>query len=131
MINNLKQFHEIGEVKYIPVILIIGLFLWFIWKKWDFFKGVLSDGIPVMDKNGEVVKDKDGNPIFLGSATRVMSLLFGLTIMMCEIFTTIKTESFDLNHLITLVLTILILVGLLKAVDAISIVKGREQKQND
>lgn len=117
--------------RYLPVIIIIGLILGFIWKQWSFFKGVLSDGVPVTDKDGKIVSDKDGNPIFIGSATRVIAFLFGLCIVMCEIYTTIKTEKFDYQHLIAILIAIGVLVGLVKFVDALAVVRGNKPPQND
>lgn len=122
---------ELSVLRYLPVIVIIGLLFGFIWKNWSFFRGVLSDGTPVTDKEGKIVPDKDGNPIFLGSTTRVLAFLFGLGILMCEIYTTMKTEKFDIQHLYAMLLTILILVGLLKTIDAIGVIRGTPPKQND
>jgi hypothetical protein len=122
---------DISAVRYLPVLLIIGSFLIFIWKKWDFFKGVLSDGVPVMDAKGDVVRDKEGNPIILGSTTRVLAFLFGLAIILAFLYATIQTQKLDTTHLELMLLSIAVLVGAVKIIDALSIIKGQKPPQND
>lgn len=122
---------ELSALRYLPYILIIGLIFGFIWKQWNFFKGVLSEGTPVVDAKGEIVRDKDGNPIILGSTTRVLAFMFGITMIIAELYIIIKTEKFEYQHLVAFLVSIGVLLGFIKVTDWINAKKGNITGTND
>ena len=98
------HFHLI-HVNYL-ILGVIGLvFLAFLWIKWDFISKACSDGsVPSM--------------------TRLCGFMFSIMVCFNEVYTTLETMEFDIDHLKFDLLMIGLLFGFIKIVDVVSIWRG-------
>ena len=97
---------QMQMLRYLPLLGMALLLIWLLWKKWDFVSGALSDGnVP--------------------SATRVAGMILTIMVAFNELYTTVKTQKFDYQHLVAILIGIGVLFGLVKAGDLISMYKGK------
>ncbi len=100
---------HIHVLRYLPFIAYAIVMLWFHIKKWDYFKGALSDG---------------GNP----SATRLCGYVLIQVVALCEVYTTVRTEDFKMQHLQWLICGALAFFGILKISEVLAVWKGGTSK---
>jgi len=96
---------KLDILRYLPLLVIAFIAIWMLVKKWDFITSVLSD-------NGQ------------GSATRTSGFVLIMVVAFNELYTTIKTQKFDYQHLVVILVSIGVLFGFIKVVDMVSIWKG-------
>ncbi len=84
----------------------------FILLKWDFVKGLLSeDGVP--------------------SSKRGIAFMVSITLCICELYHTLKGEEFEYNHLIALLVTLCLLLGIATVPQIMEIWKGKQADAPD
>ena len=92
-------------LRYLPLLVIAFIAIWLLVKKWGFIMSVLSD-------KGE------------GSATRTAGMIFVVVVAFNEVYTTLKTQAFNYQHLVAILIAIGVLFGFIKVVDLFSVWKG-------
>ena len=103
---------KIEILRYLPLLIIAFVAIWLMVRKWDFITSVLSD-------NGQ------------GSATRTSGFILVMVVAFNELYTTIKTQKFDYQHLVAILISIGVLFGFIKIVDVIAIWKGNKSNTDD
>lgn len=86
------------HVNYIIFAVAAMVMAFFLFRKWEFISQALSE------------PNKDGT--YRGSSRRMVAFLFAFTVCLNEIFTTLKTQKFELSHLYALLLTLFLCLGL-------------------
>lgn len=100
---------HIQLLRYLPILGFALVLLWLLFKKWDFVKEILS----------ETTGGKSA-----GSATRTGGMILILVVAFNECYTTMRTQKFDYDHLVALLVGIGVQFGLVKIVDLFSVWKG-------
>jgi len=67
----------------------------------------------------------------VASSKRILAAIFGTVIAICEVFHTVKQESFDYQHLIALLTTICLLLGIATVPQILSAWKGTPNPKDD
>lgn len=84
----------------------VGVFMIvFIFKKWEFIAAALSENS-------------------LPSTRRITAFMFGFCVTFCETYTTLKTQQLEFSHLIALLATVILCLGLATFPEIIKLWKG-------